>query len=71
MKLPLKAVLVGIDKVLAVAQLIDLAATAIGSLFKSKPKKKPKLSELVERRVDRGAKTVVLRRPPPPTSPKD
>ena len=70
MKLPLKAVLVGIDKVLAVAQLIDLAATAIGGLFKKK-KRQPKLSELVERRVDRGAKTVVLRRPPPPTNPKD
>ena len=64
MKLPLKAVLVGIDKVLAVAQFIDLAATAIGGLFKKK--KKPKLSDMVERRVDRGAKTVVLRRRPPP-----
>lgn len=69
MKLPLKAVLIGIDKVLAVAQLIDTAATAIGGLFKKK--KKPKLSEMVERRVDRGAPTVVLRRRPPPTSPKD
>lgn len=68
MKLPLKAVLVGIDKVLAVAQLIDSVATAIGGLFKKK--KKPKLSDMVERRVDRGAKTVVLRRRPP-TSPKD
>lgn len=67
MKLPLKAVLVTVDKVLAVAQLIDAAATAIGGLFKKK--KKPKLSDMVERRVDRGARTVVLRRPP--TSPKD
>lgn len=63
MKVPLKVILVGVDKILAVAQLIDGAATLIGKLFKGKPK--PRHGDLVTPRVDRGAKTVVLKRRPP------
>jgi hypothetical protein len=65
MKLPLVAILKVVDLAFGIAQFVD------GLLTRRKPK--PRHGDLVTPRVDRGAKTVVLkRRPPvPPTNPRD
>ena len=63
MKVPLRIVFSVVDKVLAVAQVIDDLLT--------RRRKKKRAAELLRPRVDRGAPTVVLRRRPPvpPTNP--
>lgn len=62
MKLPLRIVFEVIDKAIGVAQFIDELLT--------RRRKKKRVSDLLQPRVDRGAPTVVLRRrpPPPPTN---